>query len=645
MPPLFRPRENRYTLFSPLAMPNPAPDLPSTGSFRFGVFELEPKARELRKAGIRLRLQPQPFQILMLLVERAGQIVTREELTQKLWSSETYVEYDRSLNRAVVKLRDVLGDSAESPRFIETLPKTGYRFIAPVTGSSPVVAVEKEQPRPRASNPARWLFSVVVLAVVMAYVAVKIFRHPPLAPAIHSIAVLPLSNLSGDASQDYFADGMTEELISDLSQVSALRVISRTSVMQYKNTTKSLRDIGRELNVDAIVEGSVERSGGRVRINAQLIYAPTDTHLWAKRYQRDLGDVLALQDDVAGAIAREIRIKLTASEQTRLASSHPINPQAHENYLKGLFHIRKRTETDLVKSIAYFQQAIEIDPSYAMAYAGLADAYALQGSLLYMVFPPKEAMPKSKAAAIRALQLDDSLGEAYATLAYIETLYDWDWQKSENDFIRAIELNPNYAQAHAWYAMHLMAMGKHQEAIAEVTRARELDPLSLIINTSEGLMYYFAGRYDNAIQQFQNTLELDPDFFVARWELGMAYQQKQNYDQAASEFQKARKLSPGNTSILESLAEAYALSGKKKEALRILDQLDRLSKREFVSPYIFAELNVALENTDQAFKRLETAFDQRDNNLIFLNVDPSLQTIRSDPRFQELLRRVGLSNN
>jgi tetratricopeptide (TPR) repeat protein len=352
--------------------------------------------------------------------------------------------------------------------------------------------------------------------------------------------------------------------------------------------------------------------------------------------------VLALQDEVADAIAHEIRIQLTAGEQAHLARPRAVDPEAHEAYLRGLYHISKRTDTELEKSIAYFQQAIERDPNYALAYAGLADAYALRGSLLYMVLPPKEVIPKSKAAAMKALQIDDSLGEAYATLAYIETLYDWDWAKSREDFKRAIELNPNYAQAHLWYAMHLAAMGRQDGSIAEMKRARELDPMSLIINTSEGLMFYFAGRYDAAIEQFHKALELDPDFFVAHWQLGLAYEQKRMYEEALSEFQKAMTLSPANSTILESLGETYALSGRRSEALKVLNQLTQLSKQEFVSPYVIAALNVTLGDNDQAFEWLEKAYHQRDNNVIFLKVDPSLRAIRPDHRFQELLRRIGL---
>lgn len=387
----------------------------------------------------------------------------------------------------------------------------------------------------------------------------------------------------------------------------------------------------------------MERSGRLVRISAQLIRTSTDTHLWARTYERDLGDVIALQDEVAGTIASEIRITLLPAEKTRLTMTRTVKPDAYEAYLRGLYHINKRDRADLEESTAYFQRATEIDPDYALAYAGLADSYALQGSLLYMVRAPGDVMPKSKAAALRALEIDNGLGEAYTTLAYVETLYDWNWDRSQQDFRQAIARKPNYAQAHLWYGMHLAAMGHHDESIAEVKRAQALDPLSLITNTSVGLMLYFAGRYDDSIQQYHKVLELDPNFFVAHWELGLAYEEKGMLQEARSELEKARALSPDNPTILESLAEIDALSGRKAQAERVLRQLTRNVQKEFVSPYVIALLDTALGDKDAAFYELEKAYELRDNNLIFLNVDPSLRAIRADRRFSALLRRVGLS--
>ena len=611
---------------------------------------------QLSLDGQRVKLERQPMELLILLVQRQGQLVTREGIIDRLWGKDIFVDADRSINAAIRKIRSALRDDPAAPRYLETVVGKGYRFIGDVeivgapsaTVEAPIPSTTTEPVASRASRgiprAVPWLILLAGLVAAGIWATLRWQQRRASQPTqIHSIAVLPLANLSGDPFQEYFADGMTDELISDLSQISALRVISRTSVMQYKNAKRSLGDIGRELNVDAVVEGSVERSGTRVRVRAQLIRASTDTHLWAKNYERDLGDVLSLQAEVAAAIADEIRIKLLPAEKTRLASARAVKPEAYEAYLRGLYHIHKRTRTDLEKSTAYFQRAVELEPNYALAYAGLADSYALRGSLLYMVMAPQDVMPKSKSAALKALQIDNSLGEAYATLAYVETLYDWDWQKSEDDFGRALALNPNYAQGHLWYAMHLAARGRHDESIAEVKRAQELDPLSLITNTSLGLMFYFANRYDDAIAQFHNVLELDPDFFVARWQLGLAYEQKGMYAQARAEFQRASELSPGNPAILGSLGEVDALSGRTREARETLQQLNRLSEKEFVSPYVIALLNATLGARDQAFASLDKAYDRRDNYLIFLKVDPALRTIRSDARFRKLLQRVGLS--
>ncbi len=519
------------------------------------------------------------------------------------------------------------------------------RSAAPTAMTAPAPVRRAHSPVRRAA-----LVSGITLFVIVALVAalnVRGWRNRLLnlasTPRIESLAVLPLANFSRDPDQDYFADGMTEALITNLSRVSSLRVISRTSVMQYKGAKKPLPEIAKELQVDAVVEGSVERSGNRVRISAQLIYAATDAHLWADSYDRELRDVLALQSEVAQAIASEVNAKVTAEERVRLASTHPVNPEAYDAYLRGRFYQNKRTESALRKSVEYFQQAIQKDPSYALAHAGLADSYTLLGQLLYAVLPPSETMPKSKAAALWALQIDNTLGEARTSLAYIELIYDWDWVKSQEDFKRAIEFNPNYAQAHHWYALYLAVMGRQLESIAEMKRAQKLDPLSSIVNTSVGWMLYYSRRYDEAIGQFRKVLELDPDFFVTHWELGLAYEQKGMYEEARSEFERARTLSPDNTVILASLGYVYALSGRRTEALEILNELTKLSKQRFVSPYVIGELNVGLGANDQALKWFEEAYHQRDNWLIFLKVDPRLDAIRSSARFQALLSRLGLT--
>jgi len=457
---------------------------------------------------------------------------------------------------------------------------------------------------------------------------------------IEALAVLPLENLSGDPEEEYFADGMTEALIADLAKIRALRVPSRTSVMQYKKAKKPLREIARELNVDAIVEGSVTRSGNRVRITAQLIEAKKDRHMWAESYERDLPDILALQGEVARAIAREIRIHVTPEERGRLSRTGSVNPEAYQAYLKGSYYSSKRTEEALARGIAYFEQAIETDPGYALAYAGLADSYSLL--VRYGAVRPSEAMPKAKAAAKKALELDNTLAEAYASLAYASLHYDWDWQTAERQFQRAIELAPNYETAHQWYARYLTAMGRFDEAIAEVKRAQELEPLSLIINSAVGYAYYFARRYDQAIAESRKALEMDANFSRAHFNLGLAYEQKKMFPQAIASFQKAIA-SSGGPLMEAALGHAYAVAGRRAEAQEVLDRLIELSKQRYVSAYQIATIYAGLGETDQAFAWLEKAYGERNNWLAYLKVDPIFDGLRSDSRFAALVRRVGLA--
>jgi len=455
---------------------------------------------------------------------------------------------------------------------------------------------------------------------------------------IESLAVLPLENLMGDPAQEYFVDGMTDELIADLGQIEALRVISRTSVMQYKGVRKPLPQIARELNVDAVIEGSVLRSGDRVRITAQLIQAVTDKHLWAKSYEGDLHDVLALQSEVAGAIANEVRIKLTPQEQARLASARPVNPDAHEAYLKGRYYWNKRTEADLKKGIEYFQQAIQKDSNYAQAYAGLADSYVVLGARTLMA--PSEAYPRAKAAALKALEIDQTLAEAHVSIGAVRNEHEWGWTGAEKEFKRAIELNPGYATAHQWYAEYLSEMGRHNEAIAEIKRAEELDPLAPIIDAVGGYIFLYARRYDEAIAQCRRALELNAGFYPAHFNLGRVYQQEKLYPQAIAEYQQAKALEEANPRLAAELARGYAAAGKRIEALKIISQLTELSKRRYVSPYRVAQAYAALGEFDQAFALLEKAYEEHASELVALKVEPENDPLRSDPRFQDLLRRM-----
>ena len=457
---------------------------------------------------------------------------------------------------------------------------------------------------------------------------------------IRSLAVLPLENLSRDPEQEYFADGMTDQLITDLAKIQALKVISRTSVMQYKGVRKPLPQIAQELGVDAVVEGSVQRSGDRVRIIAQLIDARADQHLWARSYERDLRDVLALQDEVAQAIANELKIELTSRGQVRLASSRPVDPDAYEAYLKAHYYSSKRTEKELKKSTEYFQQAINKDPNYAPAYSGMAEAYALLGERGNL--PSNEALTRGKAAALKAVGLDDSLAEAHASLAIIAETLEWDWPTAEREYKRALELNPGYAAGHHWYASYLMYLGRFEEGIAEAKRARELDPLSLAINNALGGRLLLAGRDNEAIEQIQKTLEMDPNFAPAHTSLGYAYLSKGMNEEAIAEFQNGVALSGSDPDESVDLGYAYATAGKRDEARRILAKLKKKRERAFVSPATIAIVSGALGEKDEAFTWLEKAYEVRDPTLTYLKVGPKFTPLRSDPRFQDLLRRMGL---
>jgi serine/threonine protein kinase/tetratricopeptide (TPR) repeat protein len=482
---------------------------------------------------------------------------------------------------------------------------------------------------------------VVILLILLIWAKLHWFTIST--ETIDSIAVLPMDNLSGDPAEEYFADGMTDALISNLAKIGALKVISRTSVMAYKHTDKSLPDIAQELKVDAIVEGSVLRAGSGIRITAQLIEAATDRHLWAESYERDLRDVLALQSEVAQAIVQEIKLKLTPQEQVRLVSAHSVNPEAYEAYLKGRYFWDKHSEDGLRKSIKYFEEAIEKDPAYANAYAGLAESYIMLGAPGIEVLPPREIMPKARAAAIQALKLDDLLAEAYTTLGCVKLIYDWDWAGAEREFKRAIELNSSYAMAHFYYSAFFTMMGRHEESIAAIKRALELDPLSLSINVVLGNQFYHARQYDQAIEHHLNMLEMNPNNWHARWSLGLAYTQKRMFIKAIVELEKAVTLSERNTFVLATLGWLYGLAGRKDEVMNILDEVMERTKQRYVAPYAIAIIHIGLGNKDQAFQWLEKACQERSATITWLAVDAILDSLRSDPRFTELLKKMGLA--
>jgi eukaryotic-like serine/threonine-protein kinase len=516
------------------------------------------------------------------------------------------------------------------------------RLLAP----SADVSVLAAEPKPwrRLVRPAMaGLAALFALAALLAAFNVVGWRDRLLGrdgrPQISSLAVLPLANLSRDPEQDYFADGMTEALITDLAKTTDLRVISRTSVMHYKGIDKPLPEIARELHVDAVVEGSVQRSGNRVRISAQLIRAATDQHLWADSYERDFQDILALQDEVAHAITWQVEGRLSQRNEVHRESSRPVNPEAYEAYLKGLYYWNKRTVEGLTKSAQYFEEAIERDPSYAPAYAGLASFYYMSSTS--GILTPNESLPKAKAAAMKALQIDDSLAEAHAVLATAILSYDRDRKAAEAEFRRALELNPGSAQVHYWYGFwFLTILGRYPEAISEMQRAQALDPLSLLINTHLATTLAWAGHYDQAEQQYLRTLELDPHFAWAHVFLAWLYQEKGMYEAALTETQKAAADSSDNPQIMSQLARAYALAGKRAEALKVVAELNRLSQqRVYVSSYDMATVYVALGDNPRTFAELERAFEEHSAGY-GLGGDPRFEGLHSDPRFQDLLRRL-----
>ena len=622
---------------------------------RFADFEVDLRAGQLRRQGRKIRLQEQPFRVLAALLKASGNVVTREELRNQLWAADTFVDFDHRLASAINKLRNALNDSAEKPTFVETVGRRGYRFMVPVepvtpsAGDNDGLVVPKGAPSHQAERESRaprvgWFAAALVLVSALAFVAIRHRRQPDsgesAVPRISSIAVLPLENLSNDQEQEYFVEGMTDEIITDLAKLPGIRVISRTSAIQYKGTHKTLPEIARELNVDGVVEGSVLRDGNRVRIRTQLVYAPTDRHVWAQAYERDLKDVLTLQADLAQDIAREIQLKLTSQERVNLVATHPVDPEAHELYLKGRFFWNKRDQQGFARAIEYFQQAIERDPTYALAYSGLADAYVLLGWNSYL--PPREAFPKAKMAAMRALRLDPNLGEAHAGLAAVLWLHDWQWEQAEAEFTHSLTLNPSYPTANHWYAEYLMTMGYHQEAIARMKNSQELDPLSLIISVAIAWAFYMARQYDDAIGQLQRTVQLEPAYPVTYWILGQLLRKMGRYEPAITEGEKGVKLSGGSPLMRAALAQSFAMAGRREQAIQIRDDLTKLKKQKYVSPYFLAGIHAGLGEDELAMEYLEKGHQERSHWLLYLHIDPGLDSLRRNPRFQDLLQRIGL---
>jgi len=636
-------------------------DLPHTRALRFGVFQVNLAARELRKHGVRMRVPGQPFCVLSILIERAGQVVSREEIRAKLWDTDTFVDYERSLNSAIRKLRAVLGDSQESPRYIETVPRLGYRFIAPVevmtssTVEAPVPATSASRSAASEATavafPGRhWSRILAASTVVVALVAIYFVwfrervRQQPSAERL-MVAVLPFENLTGDAAQEYLSDGLTEEMIAQLGHLDPehLGVIARTSVMHYKHTTEQAGQIGRELGVQYVLEGSLRRESDRVRVTAQLVQIKDQTRIWSRQYDRELIDLLTLQGEIAQETADEIQQALGKGYKLRIADRQPASPrsyQAYDLYLKGRYFWNKRTKDGFQQAADYFQQSIALDPNYSRAYAGLADTFALLSSWSYV--PQDEAIPKARVAALRALQLDDSLAEAHTSLALIAENYDYDWQTAEKEYRRAIQLDPQYATAHQWYAECLSFQGRFPEALEESERARQLDPLSLIIATDHAVILYFARQYSRAIEQFRAVLATEPNFGRAHMVV-YAYVEKGMFPEALAETAKWRR-SDGSP-VWELEAYVYGRWGKQQQMERALAQWKRGSPDgAALSRFVALQVYVATGRKEEALAFIEKSYREHSNLVTTLKVEPALDPLRGDPRFQEILRRVGLAD-
>jgi TolB-like protein/Tfp pilus assembly protein PilF/DNA-binding winged helix-turn-helix (wHTH) protein len=592
------------------------------------------------------------MELLILLASRPGELITREEVIERLWGKGVHLDADQGINTAVRKIRLCLRDTAENPRYLQTVVGKGYRFIPPVITSWPAIPKPSDEvapklvdPDPSAFSPSRfgpksWI-AIVAIAVTAASAGVAGFwyahrerREPP----IRAIAVLPFENLSGDPAQDYFVDGVTDELITELAKMGSVRVISRTSSMQYKHAKGNLRKIASELDVDAVVEGAVARSDDRVRITAQLIRASSDQHLWANSYERDVSNILALQTEIAAAVARELRVEL-ALQMPAPTSARPLNQEAYAEYLRGRYAWNLRREPALLEAIQHFESAIRIDPNFAQAYSALADCHTALGYL--NARSPEETFPNAQLAAQKALELDHSLAEPHASLAYYYLYYARDWQTAELEFRKAIELNPNYALAHDWFGVYLTARGRWSDALAEIKKARELDPLSLPISTDEGFSLYYSGNYDAAIKSLQETLAREPGFPLAHLWLGRAFEEKGMYPEAVSEFEKVQKALPGWPVAIAATGWVYGRSGKKDDAHRVLAELNRQSKKRYVSAYAIALVHAGLGDKNEALRLLDLGLKEKTNWMVWTAVDPRWQPIRSDKRFQQLLHQIG----
>ena len=658
---------------------------------RFGEgYEVDLRPRRLRRGSHVLKLERIPFEILLLLLEHRDEVVTRDQIVSRIWGQGVFLDTDNSIRGAIRKLRQVLKDDAETPRFIQTVTGQGYRFVALVTPKEPGAAskpeaagvptsdrdfvseldswlqarrlriVEPDQDRAAEKTTDAgtgqanrksysWLFvgaaALLSVACLLSLLVVRGWRRAS-NPPTHSqgkivLAVLPFENLSRDPDQEFFSDGLTEEMIAQTGKLNRdrLTVVARSSVAKYKGTKLAAKEIGKELNADYLLQGSVRRSSDRVRITVQLVEAQNQTDLWTESYDRELKDLLAVQDSVVQSIASQIHIALTEEQKTRLANPRQTRPEAYEAYLKGRYHWNKRTADGMQKAELYFQQAIDGDPTYAAAYSGLADCNS--GLTWHGFKSPADALPKAYAAARKAVEIDAQSAEAHASLALVFS-HSWNWAGAEAEFRRALELDPQYANAHHWYGDYLSIKSRHDEALAQASRALELDPLNLMISTWVALRYYQARDYSRAIEQGRNSVELDSNFAAAHLLLGEGYVQAGLRSEGVSELKRAASLSGGSPLYTAQVAVALAAAGRRREALQIAHELETISRKRYVSPYGLAQIYAALKSDEDTFKWLQAAYRDRAVWMEYLAVDPIFDRYRSDHRFQELLRRIDL---
>jgi TolB-like protein/DNA-binding winged helix-turn-helix (wHTH) protein len=647
--------------------------------YEFGPFRVDPLRRLLLRDGKQVRLPAKAFEILLALLEEKGRLLDKDELMRRVWPDAVVEENNLTVNMSA--LRKALGESPRDHRYLVTVPGRGYQFVADVRQDSGRPAWETEE---KPLSQSTWdvgsevskvvapqingasshtdalsstenigsefkrhkrgalliLAALFATIIVVSYLAYSRYLARGSKAGITSIAVLPFANETGDPNAEYLSDGISESLINSLSQLPGVKVIARSSAFKYKGREVDLKEVAKALGVEAILAGRVTQRGENLSISVELVNASDKTQMWGEQYDRKMSDLLAIQREIASEIVEKLKPKVSGEEK-RAAKHYTESNEAYQLYLKGRFHWNKRTAEALKKSIEYFNQAIDKDPSFALAYAGLADSYVVPGNRL----PPREAMPKAKAAAMRALELDDTLAEAHASLGRVFAAYDWDWPNAEKEYKRAIELNPRYATAHQWYGGYLSVIGRSNEAIAERKRAVELEPLSLVINFELGVAFYYDRDYDRAIEQFQKTLELDQNFAPAHNFLPAAYEQKGMYNEAIAEFKKAIPLTAGSESSLSKagLGHVYGLSGKKNEARTLLDELKQISAQEFLPATSVALIYAGLGEKDQAFVWLDKGFEQRAFQLQWIKLDPRWDSLRSDPRFQDLTRRMGFT--